>query len=184
MKLLIPLSYLNEACYLSDNIDEKKFKMVLKLAQESLKDILGGEFYDEIETQYEPSASNTLTPDNATLYKEYIRDFLAWQSYHNFLGFSQMNSTPTGFREFKDENSDIIADVKLFSLEKNVMRWVNNYKFRMINFLKESQANDSTKYPLYKCSCKIEYSWGITSVSRDFTRDNIISVNRAITDNE
>jgi len=37
-KLLIPLSYLNEACFLSLNIDEKKFKMVLKIAQEDLRD--------------------------------------------------------------------------------------------------------------------------------------------------
>jgi len=183
MKNLLPFAAFNEYGFLSLNEDDKKYQMILNLAQESLKDNLGVEFYEQIETQYSPTA-NTLSADNLTLYKNYIRTYLAWEVYHNYLGFSQTNATPTGFREFEDENSTLASDLKMFSLEKNVEKWRNHYKYRMINFLKESQANDSTKYPLFQHCSRVEYSWGITSVSRNFTRDNIISVNRAVRDNE
>ena len=66
MTNLIPLSYLNEACFLSLNIDAKKFQMVLKLAQEDLQDVLGTEFYEEIVSQY-PSSLST---DNEALYED------------------------------------------------------------------------------------------------------------------
>src|SRR5690606_22532200 len=112
MKNLIPLSYLNEACFLSSNVDEKKYKIVLKMSQERLEDILGVTFYEEIYNQY-PS---TLTDDNLALY-EYIKDFLAWQTYFYFLKFANVESTPTGLRQFNDDNSEIIADVKMYSLE-------------------------------------------------------------------
>src|SRR5688572_6835916 len=137
---LIPLSYLNEACFLSANIDAKKYAMVLKLAQQDLRDILGPEFYDEIEDEYN---GDTLTSDNSTLYEDYIKDFLAWQTYFKFLKFANVEATPSGIREFKDENSDIASDIKMYSLEKNVLQEANNYKYRMVNFLKESQVNDS-----------------------------------------
>lgn len=183
MKNLIPLAYLNEACFLSLNEDDKRYQMILKLAQESLRDLLGGEFYEEIETQYSATA-NTLTADNLTLYKNHIKDFLAWQCYANYLGFSQTSPTPTGVREFTDENSELASDLKMFSLEKNVERWKNHYKYQMINFLTLEQSKNTTKYPKYKGGCKEEFSWGITSIHRNSTRDNMISVNRAVRDNE
>lgn len=183
MKLLIPLAYLNEACFLSLNIDEKKFKMVLKLAQENLRDMLGSEFYEQIETQYDPSGG-TLSTDNDALYEDYIKDFLAWRTYQNFLGFSQADSTPTGSREFKDDNSTILADVKLYSLEKNVANWVIHYRDKLINFLTLTQSKDSTKYPLYHGNCRHEFSWGFSCVSRNSTKDNIFSLNKAVTENE
>lgn len=183
MKLLIPLAYLNEACFLSSNIDEKKFKMMLKLAQETLRDLLGGEYYSEIETQYSPTA-DTFTTDNATLYEDYIKDFLAWQTYYNLLGFSQSESTPTGMRQFKDDNSTILEDVKLFSLEKNILNWVNHYRYKLLDFLKLSQDQTSTKYPLYKQRCHEEFSFGFSSIKKDRQAQNIISISKAVRANE
>jgi hypothetical protein len=183
MKLLIPLSYLNEACFLSINIDEKKFKMVLKIAQEELRDVLGAEFYSEIETQYAPSG-DTLTSDNSALYEGYIKDFLAWQTYYEYTRFSQFDSTATGLREHSDDNSSIISDIKLHSAEKNILRQSNRYRYNMINFLKLEQDKDSTKYPLYKGKCSDEFSFAISSIERDSDRDTIFSVNKSITTNE
>lgn len=183
MKLLIPLAYLNEACFLSLNIDEKKFKMVLKLAQETLQSILGSEFYAQIETQY-AATGDTLSTDNALLYEDYIKDFLAWQTYHNYLGFSQSDSTPTGDREFNDANSTILADVKLYSKEKNVLRWVNHYRNKMIDFLVLTQLQTTTKYPLYKQCCKDEFSFGISAITKDSQTAKIISISKAVRANE
>lgn len=181
MKLLIPLSYLNEACALSLNTDEKKYKMILKLAQDNLEDILGPEFFEEIEDQYDPS-SDTLSADNDTLYEDYIKDYLAWQAYFYYLKFSQSTSTPTGERQFEDENSSMLSDIKLASLEKNVLAQAVHYKNRMINFLRLEQSKDSTKYPKWEDSCKEEFGFAISSVSK--TPDEIVSVNKAITSNE
>ncbi len=175
---LIPIAYLNEVCFLSLNTDDKKYRMCLKMSQDHLKDDLGPEFYTQIESQF-PS---TLSADNSTLYEGYIKDFLAWQTYFNYLKFANVEATPSGIRSFKDENSDIASDIQMYSLEKNVRTQADFYKYQMINFLKESQANDSTKYPLWENDCKEYMSFAITSVDR--RSDALLRVNKSIATNE
>lgn len=176
---LIPLSYLTEACKLSQNIDEKDFHIHLEIAQDNLSDLLGGEFYEQIESQYN---TDTLSTDNDRLYEGYIKKYLAWQTYFNFMGFGNSSSTPTGFREFIDENSTVLSDVKMFALERNVLGKVNFYKGRMLSFLKLEQDKDSTKYPLYQQKCGEVFSFGITSV--DKKSDALFMVNKSIINNE
>lgn len=176
---LIPLAYLNEACFLSLNVDDKKYQMVLKIAQDTLKSVLGEEFYEEIESEYE---GNTLSDDNESLYEGYIKDFLAWQTYFYYLIFANLDSTPTGLREFNDENSSIVSDVKMYAVEKNVMEFVNRYKYSMINFLKLEQEKDSSKYPLFDSKCDYGFNFGITSV--DKKSDALFKVNKSIITNE
>lgn len=160
---LIPMSYLNEVCFLSLNTDDKKYRMVLKMSQELLRDILGREFFEEIDEQF---LEHTLSDDNSTLYEGYIKDYLAWQTYFYYLKFANLDATPTGIRVFDDANSTIADDVKMFSLEKNVLERSNYYKYALLNFLDESQLNDSTKYPLYEKKCKEQMSFAITSISK------------------
>ena len=179
MTLLIPISYLNDACYISGNLDEKKLKPSVEEAQEDLKDLLGPEFYEEIESQYPSSMSAA----NSTLYEDYIKKWLAWQTYFYSLGFSQSDSTPTGEREYSDENSTILADVKLYSKEKNVRRRAVKFKQLLLNYLNNEQAKDATAFPLYKGKCREELSFAITSVGRG-NKDAVISVNKAIIRNE
>ena len=181
MKLLIPLAYLNEACFLSLNNDEKEYKMSLNLAQDQLRAILGSEFYDQISTQYDAQA-DTFTAANETLYEDYIKGYLAWQTYLFYLQFSQAKDTPSGVREFTDENSTILSDIKLSARERNVSDKAQFYKNQMINFLKNAQDNDSTAYPLYEYVCKDELSWGISSVSAK--SDRVFTINKATTTNE
>jgi hypothetical protein len=176
---LIPNSYLNEACFLSLNADDKKYEIVLKDAQMDLEDILGQEYYTEITTQYR---AKTFTAPNNTLYEDYLKDFLAWQTFYHYLKFSNVDMTPTGAREFSEDNSTIIADVKMYSLEKNVLNKATRYKFRMLNFLKNEQAKDSTAYPLYKAKCMDQVSFTITAI--DKSSDKLIKVNKAINTNE
>lgn len=159
---LIPYPYLNEVCFLSLNEDDKKYDMVLLLAQDTLKTLLGEDFYNEIETQYN---TDSLSPDNDTLYENYLKKYLAWQTNFYYLKFANLSATPTGIREFTDENSSVASDVKMYAHEKNVLQIVNQYKVAMINYLNLSQENDSTKFPLYEPSCKTEIGFGITSVS-------------------
>lgn len=176
---LIPLSYLNEACFLSLNVNEKKYNMVLKLSQRDLKNLLGPEFYTEIETEHE---AGTLSVDNLALYDPYLMDYLAWQTYLYYLGFANADETPTGTREFVDDNSTVVSDIKMYSREKNVKSQVTIYKNSIINFLNEAQLNDSTKYPLWTNCYKEEMSFGISAVSK--CSDALIKVNKAISSNE
>ncbi len=183
MKLLIPLSYLNEACFLSLNIDEKKFKMVLKLAQEDLREILGPEFYEQIETQYS-AINDTFSPANGTLYEDYLKDFLAWSTYLKHLGFSQSESTPTGERQFKDDNSEILTDLAMFGKEKNVKAQVSTYKNKIINYLRLQKSILSTNFPLWKDKCDNDFGWGISGVERDSHHDKMVSISKAVRANE
>lgn len=179
MTLILTLSYLNEACFLSLNENDTKYNMCLKMAQDDLRDLLGREFYDQIVSQY-PSFSGAT--DNSTLYTNYIKDYLAWQTYFNYLKFANVNATPTGVRTFNDENSSLATDIQMYSLEKNVLARANKYKYDIINFLNESQSNDSTKYSLWEDECKEQMSFSITAV--DKKSDALIRVNKSIINNE
>jgi hypothetical protein len=176
---LIPYSYLNEVCLLSLNADDKKYNVALTQAQLDLEDVLGAEFYEEIEDQYD---NETLSDDNDALYENYIKDFLAWQSYLHYLKFANLDATPTGIREFNDENSTIASDIKMYSLEKNVQMMAQRYKHRMINFLKLEQSKDSTKYSLWEDNCREEMSFAITAIDKG--SDALFQVNKAINTNE
>lgn len=175
---LLTLSYLNTACFLSLNEDDIKYNMCLEDSEDDLRDILKPEFYDEITSQYPGS----FTADNSALYDPYIKKFLAWQTYFYYLRFANVNATPTGIRSFDDENSTIATDIQMYSLEKNVKEKANRFKYKLINFLKESQSNDSTKYPLWEDECREEMSFAITSV--DKSSDQLIKINKSITNNE
>lgn len=177
MTYLIPLTYLNEACFLSLNEDDIKYQMALEMAQDDLQDILKSEFYTQIESQYP-----NYTGDNLALYDPYIKKYLAWQTYFNYLKFANVNATPTGIREFSDENSTIASDIKMYSLEKNVRSEADRRKYKIINYLKESQSNESSKYPLWEDDCKEYMSFAITAV--DKSSDMMIRVNKSIIDNE
>lgn len=179
MTPLIPLIYLNEATFLSEEVDEKKYHLALKLAQLDLRDVLGGEFYEEIENQYPSSLSS----DNDTLYEDYIKDYLAWRTYFHHLKFSQSDSTQTGERQFKDENSDILGDVKLYAKEREVEQTALKYKNMMVNFLRLSRSQDSTKYTKWLDNCKTTLGWAISGVTRGNT-DFILSANRTQIANE
>jgi hypothetical protein len=178
MKDLIPISYLNEVCFLSLNTDDKKYRMCLEMSQDDLSDILGSEFFEQIETQY-PS---TLSTDNSLLYENFIKKFLAWKTYFNYLKFANVEATPTGIRAFSDDNSTLATDIQMASLEKNILAQVEKYRGRMITYLKLEKSKDSAKFPLYTESCKEEFSFGITSV--DKSSDALFRVNKSIVTNE
>lgn len=175
MKDLIPISYLNEACFLSLNTDDKKYRMSLKMSQDDLSDILGVNFYKQIDTQY---SAFTGAADNATLYEDYIKDYLAWATYFNYLKFANVDATPTGIRTFSDDNSSIATDIQMLSLEKHVRSERDKYKGRMIGFL----DTNTTKYPLYTSSCRDEISFAITSVNGK--SDTIFKINQSVKTNE
>lgn len=175
---LIEIADLNDKCSLSLNTDSTKYAIVIKMAQEDLSDILGGEFYAEIVSQY-PSG---FTAANDAFFDPYVIDYLCWQTYGHFIKWSNSDSTPTGERKFSDGNSEILSNIEMYSKEKNIQAMVMRYKYRMINYLKLEQTKDSTAFPLFNDTCKEQLSFAITSVDR--SSDALIKVNKSITTNE
>lgn len=186
-KQLIPLSYINEACAVSTNIDEKKLKPHLEEAQLDLLNILGAEFYEEIETQYS-SSGDTLTAANNELYENYIKNFLAWQAYFYSLGFSQLESTPSGERSFSDENSELATDIQLYAKEKNIKAKAYKYQSAMIDFLRLQQTRYASgvsgayAFAKWTDNCRDQFQFGISGIGRQQTE--IFAVNRAVKNNE
>jgi hypothetical protein len=107
---------------------------------------------------------------------------MAWLTYYHYLTFANVEATPTGIRTFDDDNSSIADDVKMWSLEKKVYKRSNDYKLKMINFLKLARSKDSTKYPKWIGECRQYNSFSITSISKG--NDATIRVNRTINTNE
>ena len=163
MTNLIPIAYLTDTCALSDNIPQKKFQSTLEMAQDDLKDILSTPLYNEIVSQF-ATAPKALSTANNNLYP-YIQKFLAWQTNFYFQKFANSDSTATGQREFKDDNSDLLSDVKMYSFEKNIKERATFYKNSLINFLRTSKINDSTSYPLWVDSCKEINDFSISAVT-------------------
>lgn len=160
---LIPIAYLTETCFLSDNIPPAKYQALLEMAQDDLRNILHPSLYDEVVNQYSTNPIS-LTAPNILLYDK-IKKYLAWQTNFYFQKFANSSSTPTGQREFKDDNSDLLSDVKMFSYEKNIRERAVFYKDEMINFLKEARINNVNSYPLWKDTCKEEMGFAITAVT-------------------
>lgn len=160
---LIPIADITSICFLSENIPPAKYQALLDMAQEDLRSVLHPALYTELSNQY-ATTPTTLTAANTLLYDK-IKKFLAWQTNFYFQKFSNSSSTPTGIREFKDENSDLLSDVKMFSYEKNIRERAVFYKDEIINFLREARINDANAYPLWKDICQDNFSFAITSVT-------------------
>lgn len=180
MTNLIPLQYLNEVCFLSLNEDDKKYQMVLELAQDQLKTIIGKPFFEELAVQY---SNKTLSTDNDLFYEQSeVKKYLAWQTYFYYLKFANVNNTPTGLREFNDENSSVLTDVKMYAAEKNILQILNKYKGDFLTFLSCAKSADNSKYPLYVEKCREDFSFGITSINKH--SDEMFKVNKTILTNE
>jgi hypothetical protein len=143
---LIPLHYLNEACFLSVNEDDTKYAMCLKMVQ----------------TQF---TNSTLTTDNENLYEEAIKDYLAWRTYFHYLKFANVEATPTGIRTFSDDNSTIAEDIAMYSLEKNVKEQFVSYQNEIIGYIREVRCQRADAYPLYdSCGVAPANNFSITAI--------------------
>lgn len=149
---LIPLHYLNEACFLSVNEDEKKYAMCLKMSEDDLKGIIGSAYLAELQAQFK---TNTFTADNESLYEEAIKDYLAWRTYFHYLKFANVTATPTGIRTFNDENSSLAEDIQMYSLEKNIKEQFVKYQNRIPTHIKKVRVTNKDAYPLYDDACGV-----------------------------
>jgi hypothetical protein len=179
---LIPLHYLNEACFLSVNEDDKKYAMCLKMAEKDLKGILGRAFFAEIETQF---TANAFTTDNENLYEEAIKDYLAWRTYFHYLKFANVTATPTGIRTFNDDSSSIAEDIAMYSLEKHVKEQFVNYQNEISSYIKSVRVTNKDAYPLFdSCGGTPVNNFSITAINGCSYEQINVNVARSIFNNE
>jgi hypothetical protein len=177
---LIPLHYLNEACFLSVNEDDKKYEMCLKMAERDLKGIVGRDYYNELQAQF---TASTFTTDNENLYEEAIKDYLAWRTYFHYLKFANVTATPTGIRTFNDDNSSLAEDIAMYSLEKHVKEQFVSYQNGITSYIKSVRCTRADAYPLFDdCGNQPANNFSITSITGNNTSQ--IDVAKSIFNNE
>ena len=164
MNKLITYAYFREETDVSQNVDDKVLDNPIKRAQSTLKFLLGTAFYNEIETQF---LAGTLTTANDALFDPYIKKFLAWQAYEHYATRANIYESRTGFRQFRDDNSDIASPDIMANIIREAKQWTQFYKGEMLTFIKQEQRIDTSKYPLYRdCGDKVGTGFHITSIRK------------------
>ena len=127
MSKLITYAYLKVETDISQNIEVAQLDNPIKWAHDQLKFILGKRFYDELISQGTTNPT-TFTTANAAFFDPYVKQFLAWVAYHDYLVKSQSYTTRTGIRVFKEENSDPASEANVNMLVKLASDKVQFYK--------------------------------------------------------
>lgn len=164
MTKLISYAYFKQETDISQNIDESKLDNPIKNAHRQLKFLIGTDFYNQIVSQF-PSS---FTTDNMSFFDPYVKQFLAWQAYEYYIIKANFAETASGFRVYKEENSDVATDKQMGELIRIAKETSQLYKGEMITFLVTAQNADSTKYPLYTDKCYKSFGTGfhISKISK------------------
>lgn len=179
MSKLITYAYLKKETDSSNNVDDEKLDNPIKRAEERLRALIGPAYYDQLIAQVS-TTPKTLSTDNEAFFDPYVKQYIAWQAYEIYLSKANTFESRTGVRVFKEENSDAASD-KIMGEQLALAREdVKLKKEAMINFLRTSQRNDSTKYPLFTNDAPLtnHSGFGITAVSKidtvNFSIENTI----------
>jgi hypothetical protein len=167
MSKLITYAYLRQETDISPNVDNAKLDNPIKNAQDRLRALICPAFYDQLVSQ-NATTPKTLSTDNEAFYTPYVIQYLAWQAYEFYIVKANTHETRTGVRVFREENSEPASDKIMGEQIALAKRQTQFYKEQMIDFLRTSQKNDSTKYPLYTLTgTKTTGSgFGISAVSK------------------
>lgn len=142
---LITYAYVKDECDLPENLPDKEFNRYVYRAQETLRMVMGDEFYQDFKTNFE---ANTLSAVYTSL-QPYIDQYLAWQVHEYWVPFANLKKTRAGFRVHTEANSQAASDVQMAGVIKDAKYQSQYYKELLIGFLK----NHSTEYPLYENCC-------------------------------
>jgi len=82
----------------------------------------------------------------------YVRNFLIYKTYSDYLVGANLMSTPAGMRVQIDGTSDAASDKAMVALQRQADNRADYYQDQLINFLKENKDD----YPLWRdsiCNC-------------------------------
>lgn len=134
---------------LSENVISKYIVPHIGLVQDKyISNIICEVFNSELITQIENS---TLTSANSTLVNDYIKPAMVYRSYARYVSRANVYSTPSGFRKFRDDNSDAASSEELRSIIDIAESDAAFYERKLYDYLQ----NNLELYPTYRdnCSC-------------------------------
>lgn len=175
MSKLITYAYMRKETDISQNVEDSVLDNRIKRAHDQLKFYIGRAFYDELISQV-ITTPTSLTSDNTAFYDPYVKQFIAWQAYQYYITRANASETRTGIRVYKEANSDPASDKTMGERVAEAKNSAIFYRDQMLNFLREQQRADSTKYPLYIDDCGVGRTagFGITGVGKIDTTDAVI----------
>lgn len=158
---------------LSDNILSKYIVPSIALVQDRyIKKILCKLFYDELIAQIDAS---TLTAANDTLVDDYIKPAMVYRSYARYLANSNVFSTPSGFRKYKEENSDTAEVADMQALMNQANSDAAYYERELIDYLENNEDDYPTFRDNCKCGPKISSGFKITSIGKGYKKDPFLN---------
>ncbi len=167
MSKLITYAYLKLETDISQSVENSILDNPIKWAHDQLKFQLGRAFYDEILTQ--GTTPTSFSANNSALFDPYVKQFLAWTAYADYIVKANSFETRTGVRTFKEDNSDPASDGMMNTRIKKAADKAQFYKGEMINYILQQQRISSLNFPLYIKDCsnsKFGTGFGISGAGR------------------
>lgn len=168
MSKLITYAYMRIETDISQNVESSVLDNPIKWAHDQLKFLIGRELYDEVYAQG-ITLPTTFSANNGLLFDPFVKQFLAWTAYADWIIKANSFETKTGVRTFKEENSDAASDGAMNTRIKKASEKAQFYKGNMINYILEQQNISVLNFPLYHGDCsgsRFGTGFGITGVSK------------------
>lgn len=143
---LITYAYLKEEVDLPENLPDSELEHPIYRAQETLRMLMGDEFYQDFLTNYK---ANSLSDAYNTAFP-YLKQYIAWQAYEFWVPRANFKVTRAGFRVHKEEHSDPAPDANMAFIIKDAKSQSQYYKNLLVGFLDNHHAD----YPLYSTNCR------------------------------
>lgn len=141
---LIDYAYLKVEVDIPQAIPDADLNHKIYQSQETLRMLMGDEFYQDYLVQYTAG----LTGPYLTLYA-YLKQYLAWQTYEYYTIFANYNPTLSGFRVHTEDNSVVATDSQMATIIKYAKQKAQYYKTLLVDYLNGHSAD----FPLYNVSC-------------------------------
>ena len=142
---LITFAYFKKECDIPQNIPDLEIDSKVYQAQETLRMLMGDEFYQDYLLNYK---NNTFTAVYTTLYG-YVKQYVAWQTNEFWTVKANFKVTRSGFRVHTEENSVVATDIQMGSIIKIAKQQSQYYKKLLVDYLNGHSAD----YPLYLNNC-------------------------------
>lgn len=155
---LINYAYLKEEVDLPQDLPDSEFEHKILWAQDTLKMIIGSEFYADYLLKFE---SDSISFYSALV--PFVKQFLAWQTAEYWVPTANYKVTKSGFRIHTETNSAVVSDQQQATITKMYNQQAQKYKMFLVNYLNDNQDS----YPLYEQDCNTSNTGGtfkITSV--------------------
>lgn len=145
---LITYAYLREEVDMPNNIPEIELEHKIYSAQETLRMLMGDEFYQDFLVNYRNS---TFSSAYNSLYDPYIKQYVAWQAHEYWVQKANFKITPAGFRVYNEDHSVPATDVQMAYIINAAKQKAQYYKQLVVGFLNGNSSN----YPLYTTGCRV-----------------------------